>query len=361
MTSRELEGGDLSAAPAAAPVPDVSPANIPGPASTDAARISSPQRLEIAQIDLRLSRLRLPSPRETRRLQASIQSEGRIREPLLVSTGVEEKSPVLVDGFKRLCVAQELGLTYVWVQTVQLDAVHAKAAILQYNQAREGLCEIEEAWIVHSLRHEHGLQQIKIAELLKRCSSWVSRRLQLVEELDKSLQEDVRLGLLCTSTARELVQLPRGNQLQAAQSVRDHQLSSRQCAQLVQRLKDASAGDPQAVREVLEDPLRYIAPGSSPKPKRAMGNDPRLSETGNQLRQALLGWQDSCGRLARELRSGHPAATEAHVLLPVLQKAQQAGERVVKQLAAIHKACSEQPPPPAPQSEPIPAQGAADA
>jgi ParB-like chromosome segregation protein Spo0J len=358
MTSSDLEAGELSAAQPGGPSLDAPPPVVLDPARTSDIRMIPPQRLEIAQIDVRFSKLRLPSPQETRRLKASIQSEGRIREPLLVSTGVEEKSPVLVDGFKRLHVAQELGITHVWVQTVQLDATHAKAAILLYNQAREGLCEIEEAWIVFSLHHEHGLSQIKIAELLKRHNCWVSRRLQLVEKLDESLQQDVRLGLLSASMARELVHLPRGKQSQAAQAVHDNQLSSRQCAQLVQRLKDTSATDPQAVQDVLKDPLRYIAAGSS-EPQRAIGNDPRLSESGNQLRQALVGWQDACSRLERELRRGHPSATDAPVLLPVLQKTQRTGKRALKQVVAIHKACSEQPP--APRGKPAPAQESAGA
>jgi ParB/RepB/Spo0J family partition protein len=360
MTSRELEAGDLSVAqPAAAGhSPDVPPASVRELARTSDARVSFPQRLAIAQIDLRFDKLRLPSPQEMRRLQASIQSEGRIREPLLVSTGVEERLSVLVDGFKRLRAALDLGITDVWVHAVQLDAAQAKAAILQYNQAREGLCEIEEAWIVHSLRHEHGLQQIKIAEVLRRRPSWVCRRLQLAEELDESLQKDVRLGLLCASTARELVQLPRGNQVQAAQAVRDHQLSSRQCIQLVQRLRDPSANDPQVVRELLEDPLRYLAPGSLPRPKRAVVNDPRLSEAGNRLRQVLTSWQDSCGRLSLQLRH-RPTSAEGHVLAPQLQNAVHTCKRLLKQLEAIHSTCNSQPP--APQNEPPRAQEDADA
>jgi ParB-like chromosome segregation protein Spo0J len=359
MTSSDFEARDLSPAQPGGPSDHAPATEVREPTRTGDTRMSPPQRVEIAQIDVRFDKLRLPSPQQTHRLLASVQSEGRIREPLLVSTGVEEKCSVLVDGFKRLRVAQDLGLTHVWVQTMQLDATHAKAAILLYNQAREGLCEIEEAWIVHSLHCEHGLQQIKIAELLKRHSSWVCRRLQLVEKLEESLQKDVRLGLLSASMARELGQLPRGKQLEAAQAVQDHQLSSRQCARLVKRLKEASPSEPKAMQEVLEDPLRYIAAGSSPTPKRAIGDDPRLSEAGNELRQALLRWQDACSALERQLRKGPPSATEAPVLLSVLQKTERAGKRALKQVAAIHKACSEQPP--APPSEPPPAQEASDA
>lgn len=318
--------------------------------------MSGPQQLELAQIDLRFSSLRVPVPHELRKLQACVRSEGRIRDPVLVSVGVEEKHWVLVDGFKRLRVAEDLGLTRVWAQVVQLDAAHAKVAILQCNQARPGLSEIEEAWIVHSLCREHNLLQLKVAEMLGRHKSWVCRRLQLAEVLEPGLQENVRLGLLSTTAATVLSQLQRCNQLRAAQAVVDHQLSSRQCAQLVRRLKEI--GDPQAMQEVLEDPLRYLGDLGALGAKGARDSDPRLSEDGNRLLRELLSWQNACGHLARELRC-HPAAVEAHLLVPELQDALHAARRAMRQLEAMHSRCSAQLL--ATQSELAAAQGAAHA
>lgn len=66
------------------------------------------------------------------------------------------------------------------------------------------------------------------------------RRLQLAEALEENLQNDVRLGLLSATTARELAQLPRGNQQRVAQAVREHELSSRHSATLVRRLRDVA-------------------------------------------------------------------------------------------------------------------------
>jgi ParB/RepB/Spo0J family partition protein len=300
--------------------------------------MSAPQQLALAQIDRRFAPLRLASPRQLRRLHASVQSEGRIRDPVLVSTGVEERCWVLVDGFKRLRVAEDLGLTHLWVLGLQLDTPQAKAAILHCNQARHGVREIEEAWIVHSLCREHGMRQTQVAQLLKRDKSWVCRRLQLLEALDESLQEDVRLGLLSPCTARELAQLPRGNQVRAADAVREHQLTVRQSARLVQRLRET--GDPQAVREVLQDPLRYL--GAESRAGRVRDNDPRLSSEGNRLRRVLLSWQGICGELLRELPRLH--AADAPVLAAVLQEALRAGTRAMQQLEAIHSGCGLPPP-----------------
>jgi ParB/RepB/Spo0J family partition protein len=294
--------------------------------------MSDPQQLSLAQLDRRFTSLRLAAPEELRRLRASVQRDG-IRDPVLVSLGVQADRWVLLDGFKRVRVADELGLTHVWVRSVQLDATQAKAAILHCNQGRPGLCEIEEAWIVHSLCREQGLRQEQVGQLLGRDKSWVCRRLKLAEALDATLQDDLRLGLLSATTARELAQLPRGNQLRVAQAVRDHQLTSRQSAYLVAQLLQTT--DPLAVREVLADPLRYLA-AEAPGAKAAQ-RDPRLSEGGNRLRRVLLSWEGLCSHLTRSLCRYAPAGlepAEARVLDPVLQQAIGSGRRAMDQLAA---------------------------
>ena len=109
----------------------------------------------LADIARQFASLRLAAPEELRRLRASVQREG-IRDPVLVSLGVQADRWVLLDGFKRVRVAEELGLTHVWVRSVQLDAAQGKAANLGFNQGRPGLCEIEEAWIVRTLCREQG-------------------------------------------------------------------------------------------------------------------------------------------------------------------------------------------------------------
>lgn len=198
--------------------------------------MSDPQRLALAEVDRRFASLRLTAPDVLRRLRASIEREG-IRHPVLVSSAVEAQRWVLLDGFKRVRVAEELAFASVWVQAVAFDAAQSKAAILHANQAQQGLSDVEEAWIVRALCREHGLRQAAVGKLLGRDKSWVCRRLKLAESLDATLQEDLRLGLLSATAARELARLPRGNQLRAAQAVRDHELTSRQTARLVERLQ----------------------------------------------------------------------------------------------------------------------------
>jgi ParB-like chromosome segregation protein Spo0J len=293
--------------------------------------MSEPQRLALAEIDRRYGALRLAAPPLLRQLRGSVQREG-IRHPVAVSCAVEGERWVLLDGFKRVRVAEELGLKEIWAQVVPLDATQAKAAILKCNQARPGLCEIEEAWIVRSLIREQGLRQAQVGDLLGRDKSWVCRRLRLAEALDPALQDDVRLGLLSATTARELARLPRGNQVRAAEAVRDHQLTSRQSAQLIERL--LATADPMAVREVLTDPLRYLAVDAARSPRR----DPRLSEGGNRLRGLLVSFSGLSDQLTRSLSRYAPAGlrtAEARVLAPVLEQAIGSGRRASEQLEAL--------------------------
>jgi ParB/RepB/Spo0J family partition protein len=294
--------------------------------------MSEPQRLALPEIDRRYAPLRLAAPEQLRRLRGSVQREG-VRHPVLVSCAVEAGRWVLLDGFKRVRVAEELGLKELWAQVVRLQVSQAKAAILNCNQARPGLCEIEEAWIVRSLIREQGLRQAQVGELLGRDKSWVCRRLRLAEALESALQEDLRLGLLSATAARELARLPRGNQPRAAEAVRDHQLTSRQSAQLVERLLETA--DPLAVREVLADPLRYLGTGTGESMPR---RDPRLSEGGNRLRRLLVSFDGLSDQLTRGLSRYAPAGLrreEARVLAPVLEQAMGSGRRASEQLQAL--------------------------
>lgn len=294
--------------------------------------MSEPQRLALPEIDRRYAPLRLAAPEQLRRLRGSVQRDG-IRHPVVVSCAVEAQRWVLIDGFKRIRVAEEVGLKELWAQVVKLDAAQAKAAILRCNQARPGLCEIEEAWIVRSLIREQGLRQAQVGVLLGREKSWVCRRLRLAEALDPALQEDLRLGLLSATVARELSRLPRGNQLRTAEAVRDHQLTSRQSAQLVERLLETS--DPLAVREVLADPLRYLGTETGESMPR---RDPRLSEGGNRLRRLLVSFDGASDQLTRGLCRYAPAGLrqgEARVLSPVLEQAIGSGRRASEQLEAL--------------------------
>jgi ParB-like chromosome segregation protein Spo0J len=316
----------------------------------DGARMSAsmygpPQLMELTKIDVRFSSLRRADPEDLRRLRESIQGDGGIRDPLLVSTAVEPEHWVLVDGFKRLHVALEIGLPHLWVLTAQMDVAHAKAAILHCNQPRKGLCTVEEAWLVRSLC-EQGLAQKDVAQLLKRDRPWVSRRMKIATNLEPSLQDEVKQGLLSTAVACNLSRLQRDNQRGVVQVIRDCQLNSHEVSRLVQKLRGPPNREKQAVREMLQDPWSYTD-AAGRKARQADDTDPRLSEAGNRLRRVLRRYTNVSDQLAHTLAKAAPS--DVRILATPLQHAEISGRQALEQLEATDRSGS---PPSTPGAEP---------
>ena len=145
----------------------------------------------------------------------------------------------VIDGFKRLVAARELGWSMVRVQVLDVDAAEATARISELHGGR-ALTELEEGWIVRALHRDHNRSLGAIASALSRDKSWVWRRLMLVEGLCLDVQADVRLGLIAPRAALVVAALPRGNdQTAASQLVIRRGLTVRQTELLVDEWLDA--------------------------------------------------------------------------------------------------------------------------
>lgn len=281
----------------------------------------------LAALDLRYATLRLASPTEMARLRSSMERMG-MRNPVLVSTAVEAGRLVLVDGFKRVRIATEREGGTVWATMVALDAAAAKLALVAANAPHQGLTDLEEAWVVRSLCREHGMTQLEVGRALGRDKSWVCRRLMLAERLEGELQEQIRLGLLSATVARDLARLPRGNQEPMAEAIRVHGLTSRQAHAAVTAL--LGTDDPTARREVLADPLRYVG---VEEPTAGAAHDPRLGAGGNDIRRSLLHVHGAGVRLWRSVKQHASAGLvgeEARVLAPLVGQALCAGHQTVE-------------------------------
>jgi ParB-like chromosome segregation protein Spo0J len=299
--------------------------------------LSNPDAREeilIAELDQRYGSLRLASPQELGRLRASIERMG-ILSPVLVATAVEPERLVLVDGFKRVRVLIDRGQRSVWGMRSPLDATAAKVAMVAANAPHQGLCDLEEAWIVRSLCREHKLTQVEVGKALRRDKSWVCRRLMLAERLEGELQEEIRLGLLSSTVARELARLPRGNQTTMASAIRAHELTSKQAHRVVTAL--LAADDPRARDEVLADPLRYLAVAALAMDGVA---DPRLGARGNEVRRGLLLVEGASAKLQRSVGRCAPAGLvgeEARVLAPLVGRALRASRETTALLERLVK------------------------
>jgi len=292
------------------------------------------EEIVVAELDQRFASLRLASPQEMGRLRSSIERMG-ILSPVLVATAVEATRIVLVDGFKRVRIVTDLGGSVVWATRSPLDATAAKVAMVVANAPHQGLCDLEEAWVVRSLCREHKLTQVEVGRALRRDKSWVCRRLMLAERLAVELQEEIRLGLLSSTVARELVRLPRGNQERMAKAIRAHELTSRQAHLVVTAVLGAE--DPRARDEVLADPLRYLGVTKATAAA-AAATDPRLSAGGNEVRRSLLAIVGVATRLWRSIeRHAAPGLVgeEARILVPLAAEALRASRTSAARLERL--------------------------
>lgn len=289
----------------------------------------------IAELDQRYASLRLVAPDEFGRVRASIERMG-ILSPVLVATAVEATRIVLVDGFKRVRIATDRGDAAMWVRRAALDAAGAKVAMMAANAGHHGLSDLEEAWIVRSLCRDHGLTQVEVGKALRRDKSWVNRRLMLAERLEGALQDDIRLGLLSPTVARELARLPRGNQVAMAATIRAHELTSRQAHRIVTEL--LRTADPAARAEVLADPLRFLVALELPA---TSAEDPRLGKGGNDVRKGLLAVSGGAERLARAVQRHAPAGLvgdDARILGPLVARTLRASHETTALLEQLDQA-----------------------
>ena len=213
-------------------------------------RVSS---LGLDFFDERFGGYRLGTARVEPTMIASLREFGQL-SPVVCCQ--REEVVCLLDGYQRLSAARQIELPGLSVLFLEVDDRQAKAAMYRLNQGARRIHVLEEAWIVQALVREDGLSQAEVAELLGRHKTWVCRRLALLEKLAPQARQDLQLGLLSVTAARELLRLPHGNQLELLECLRRESLTTGEIREVVDlllacehtratgvRLGKASAGD----------------------------------------------------------------------------------------------------------------------
>jgi hypothetical protein len=132
---------------------------------------------------------------------------------------------------------------------------------------------------------------------LGRHKSWVNRRLAMLERLCPAAREELRLGLLTPSLARQLTRLPTGNQAAALRTAREAALTSRELSGVVDLLLASSTQ--QQTSFVLGDPRRALRQADD---RYVHSWDPRLSTAGNRVAKQLALLLDCLARMQSWLR-----------------------------------------------------------
>ena len=238
----------------------------------------TPLRLDELGDHFRRYRLRVPQA-----VQAMAMSLRRWGQCAPIVATLRQEKPQVLDGFTRWEAAQQVrGMTTLSVRLIEVDDRRAKAAIYGLNQTGRRPYELEEAWIVQALVREDGLSQSEAAELLGRHKSWVCRRLALLEKLADEVRQDLEVGLLTPTAAREIARLPAGNQSEVLDLSRREALSRDELGGVVRLLLGAVTAEQKLF--VLTKPREALGQaGAAPQE----GWDPRLSARGNRVSKQL--------------------------------------------------------------------------
>src|SRR3989337_2399823 len=147
--------------------------------------------LEFHQLDLRYRDLRVSDPVREGRLLSSLAQSGQ-HVPALVVEGGDGRY-VLIDGYRRVELLRRLGRDTVYAMVLSMD--EPSALLFAYRLERSGRrSALEEGWLLKELGSVHGMGREALSRALLRSTSWISRRLGLVEVLPESVQHAVRAG-----------------------------------------------------------------------------------------------------------------------------------------------------------------------
>jgi ParB-like chromosome segregation protein Spo0J len=246
--------------------------------------------LTLADFGEHFARYRLRSPAAERVLDASLRRYGQM-SPVVVFRWQDRYE--LIDGFKRLAAARTgRALASLWARVIEADERSAKAAIYGLNRVSGKPSELEEAWIVHALVREDGLPQVEVADLLGRHKSWVCRRLALIEKLGDPAKDDLKVGLLSPTSARQLVRLPAGNQDELLAVIRREALTVHELTGVIDLLQRAPSRELQ--RYILDAPREALTQADG---RCLPSRDPRLSGFGNEVWKRLGVLLELLGRM----------------------------------------------------------------
>jgi ParB family chromosome partitioning protein len=209
-------------------------------------------QLEFHQLDRRWEHLRVRHPARQRRLLASLAEVGQQTPIVVVAIEGQPDRYLVIDGYKRLAALQQLGRDTMEAVVWPLSEVEALLLdrSLRWSEPETAL---EQGWLLAELEQRYGYGREELARRFDRSTSWVSRRLALVDLLPEAIQQQVREGKTSAHVAMKfLVPVARVRledcERMAAVFAR-HRCDTRQAGQLYAAWRDASP----LVRQLLLD------------------------------------------------------------------------------------------------------------
>ena len=235
-------------------------------------------RLDELGDHFRRYRLRVPQA-----VQAMAQSLRRWGQCAPIVATLRQERPQVLDGFTRWEAAQQVrGMTTLLVRLIEVDDQRAKAAIYGLNQTGRRPYELEEAWLVQAWCARTACPRSRwpscwAGTRAGSAGGWRSWRSSAAE-----VRQDLEVGLLTPTAAREIARLPAGNQSEVLDVSRREALSSDELGGVVRLLLGAVTAEQKLF--VLTKPREALGQaGAAPKE----GWDPRLSARGNRVSKQM--------------------------------------------------------------------------
>jgi ParB/RepB/Spo0J family partition protein len=253
-------------------------------------------QLEFHQLDRRWEHLRVREPLRQRRLLASLADSGQ-QTPIVVVAAGPPNRYLVIDGHKRVAALEQLGRDTVEATVWAMSEAEALllSRSLRFSPQESAL---EQGWLLAEMERRFGYGLDELARRFDRSTSWVSRRLALVELLPEAIQRQVREGKLAAQVAMKyLVPVARVDAehcARMADAFVEHRCDSRQAGQLYAAWRNGT----RAARErILAEPELFLktqrqAPAARPAAVEQVERDLEMAiailrRTGRRLGEAL--------------------------------------------------------------------------
>src|SRR5664279_6550006 len=156
--------------------------------------------LEFHQLDLRWEHLRVREPHRQRHLLASLAESGQQMPVIVVIAKDNNDRYLVIDGHKRVAALEQLGRDTVEATVWPMSEAEALLLSRSLRMSPQESA-LEQGWLLSEMEQRFGYSLDEMARRFDRSTSWVSRRLALVELLPEAIQQQVREGKLAAQVA----------------------------------------------------------------------------------------------------------------------------------------------------------------
>ncbi len=214
------------------------------------------KEIEIGHLDLKYTHTRILDLKILQHLTHSIECHGQIN-PIIVAPG-SPPSHILIDGYLRVAALKRCGKDTVLAEIREEEEQQLLVFALARTQDRKWDV-FEQASIIRELHVGHEISQAKIAALLGKDQSWISRRLAILDTLDEKTINLIRKGHISTwGASRVLVPMARANSFHASVLTTNIEKENMSTRDLVLLFKQYQKSGKRKREEIVNNPRLFL-------------------------------------------------------------------------------------------------------